>query len=122
MKQLKRTYNALKNLRKDTSHMIPMEMYDGMGNVLAKTYQSLYQSVKGVVSAPILDIIVLDLPPDATDRQIVIQVNILTGQLLSFVESVYEEMKDNNGESEEEVLTEERSRRRFNDMMDNHNS
>lgn len=122
MNQLKRTYNALKNLRNDTRHMIPMETYDGMGNVLAKTYQALHQSVKGVVSAPILDIIVLDLPSDATDRQIVIQVNVLTGQLLSFVESVYEEMKVNGEEPEEEILTEERSRRRFNDMMDNHNS
>ena len=117
MSQLKRAYNGLKNLRNDTRHMIPMEMYDGMGNVLAKTYEALHQSVQGVVNAPLLDAIALDLPPDATDRQTAIQVSILTGQLLSFVESIYEEMEANT--QEKEILTEEeRSRRRFNDMMD----
>lgn len=117
MSQLKRAYNGLKNLRNDTRHMIPMEMYDGMGNVLAKTYEALHQSVQGVVSAPLLDAIALDLPTDATDRQTAIQVSILTGQLLSFVESIYEEMEANT--QEKEILTEEeRTRRRFNDMMD----
>lgn len=117
MSQLKRAYNGLKNLRNDTRHMIPMEMYDGMGNVLAKTYEALHQSVQGVVNAPLLDAIALDLPPDATDRQTAIQVSILTGQLLSFVESIYEEMEANT--QEKEILTEEeRTRRRFNDMMD----
>lgn len=121
MNQLKRAYNGLKNLRSDTRHMIPMEMYEGMGNVLAKTYQALHQSVAGVINAPILDAIVLDLPSDATDRQIATQVSVLTGQLLSFVESVYEEMEASTEKPEEDVLTEEeRSRRRFNDMMDNH--
>ena len=117
MSQLKRAYNGLKNLRNDTRHMIPMEMYDGMGNVLAKTYEALHQSVQGVVNAPLLDAIALDLPPDATDRQTAIQVSILTGQLLSFVESIYEEMEANT--QEKEILTEEeRTRRRFNEMMD----
>ena len=117
MSQLKRAYNGLKNLRNDTRHMIPMEMYEGMGNVLAKTYEALHQSVQGVVNAPLLDAIALDLPPDATDRQTAIQVSILTGQLLSFVESIYEEMEANT--QEKEILTEEeRTRRRFNDMMD----
>lgn len=117
MSQLKRAYNGLKNLRNDTRHMIPMEMYDGMGNVLAKTYEALHQSVQGVVNAPLLDAIALDLPTDATDRQTAIQVSILTGQLLSFVESIYEEMEANT--QEKEILTEEeRTRRRFNDMMD----
>ncbi len=117
MSQLKRAYNGLKNLRNDTRHMIPMEMYEGMGNILAKTYEALHQSVQGVVNAPLLDAIALDLPPDATDRQTAIQVSILTGQLLSFVESIYEEMEANT--QEKEILTEEeRTRRRFNDMMD----
>ncbi|GAB5490253.1 MAG: hypothetical protein Phog2KO_04680 [Phototrophicaceae bacterium] len=113
-KQVKRVLNALKRLRSDTQYMIPMEMYDGMGNVLTKTYHALHQSAKAISDDSFLDALEIDLPPNASDRQVAIQVNVLVGQLLAYIEDLYAEL-----DSEDSSLTgEEQTRQRFNNMMD----
>lgn len=117
IKQVKRVFNALKRLRSDTQYMIPMEMYDGMGNVLTKTYHALYQSAREISDDSFLDALEIDLPPKASDRQVAIQVNVLVGQLLSYIEDLYTELDTGNAE-ESTITDEEQTRQRFNMMMD----
>ena len=119
-KQVKRTLNALKRLRSDTQYMIPMEMYDGMGNVLTKTYDALHQSAKAISDDSFLDALELDLPSGAGDRKVAIQVNVLVGQLLSYIEDLYAELDEEyvSDADKKDLIAEERTRRNFNDLMD----
>ncbi|MEM9950605.1 MAG: hypothetical protein AAF846_03310 [Chloroflexota bacterium] len=117
MRNLKRTLNALTRLRKDMRGMIPMEVYKGMGNVVVRTYTALHTSVKQELDDPFINALVIDLPDDATDRQKVTQVNLLAGQLLSYVEDIYETLESQNQQPSQE-REEDRVRQRFNRMMD----
>jgi|GEM_PF-6508624 len=117
--KIKRAVNALRSIRQDTKHMVSMELHVGMGNVLVKTYTAIHQSVSGIISDPIVDALVIDLPEDATDRQKVTQVIILAGQLLSIVDEVHEDMRTQ--EREDTLSEEERVQQRFNELMDGNN-
>lgn len=120
--KLKRVYNGLKSLRHDTRHMIPMEMYKGMGHVLVKTYSALHESAQSVLTDDaFVDALTINMTDEATDRQKAIQINILAGQLLSYVEGMYQELEEqleNEGLTSEPGDSGERTLRRFNDMMD----
>lgn len=115
---LKRSLNALKRLRSDTAHMVPMDMYKGMGNILVRTYTALHEALTKIIDDPIVASLSIELPEDANDRQKVTQVAVLTGQLLSYVEDYYEEIRSEEMAGEEPLSEEEKISRRFNKLMD----
>lgn len=120
-KQLKRSLKALNRLRSDTCSIVPMEMYQGMGNMLLRTYGAIHASVQDAVDDNDLfvEALRIDLPDNANDRQIATQVSILAGQLLAYVEGVYEDYEEQNKQVEPPLSEDERTRRRFNDVMNN---
>lgn len=121
---LKRYYAALDNLRRDTRHLVSMEAYVGQGNMLVRTYTALHKGISAILEDPYLDALVLDLPVDATERQSAVQITILVGQLLAYVEGTYEYLEaqaaekakndfiDDRGSSDEAMM------KRFGDVVD----
>jgi len=102
-----------------------METYVGQGNMLVRTYSALHKGISSILDDPYLDALVLDLPEDATERQSAVQVSILTGQLLAYVEGTYEYLQAENEEKTEQDSplkrdnSEESIIKRFGDVIDN---
>lgn len=120
LSSLRRSAKALSRLRRDTEHMVPMEMYHGMGNVVVRTYTALHQTIKRLIDEPLIEVLSIDLPDDATDRQKVTQVNLLAGQLHAYTEDAYEDLKTQLETNTNEPIDEaEQTLRRFNQALDN---
>ncbi|MEL7435611.1 MAG: hypothetical protein AAFN11_16805 [Chloroflexota bacterium] len=92
-KTLVTTYNALRRLREDTRHMIPMEMYVGMGQVLSRTYAALHTSMMQLTNDPRIEALAPDVQSEASDREIACQIRVLSGQLLTYAEALHDELE-----------------------------
>jgi len=115
---LKQAHKGLENLRRDTNHIIPMEMHEGMGDMLVRLYGGLLKSVQSVSNDAFLEAMIVDLPENASDQQKVVQINILSGQLLSFVEGLYYMLEAESEVNTDDEDDDQRTMRRFNQMMD----
>lgn len=119
LSNLRRSVKALNRLRHDTEHMVPMDMYQGMGNVVVRTYTALHQTINQLIDEPFIEALVIDLSDDATDRQKVTQVNLLAGQLHLYAEDAYEDLETQLEENKDNPIDEtEQTLRRFNQALD----
>jgi hypothetical protein len=114
LNKLKRHFKALKNLRSDMHSMIPMETYRGQGDLLVRTYTSLHTAIAEILNDPVIDALTVSLPPDAKEREKVVHITILVGQLAAHTEILMEEWKEREGE-ESDDSHENKIRRAFGD-------
>ena len=110
LKNLKRHYKALKNLRGDMHNMVSMDTYRGQGELLVRTYASLHKAICDIVNDPVIEALSISLPEDAKEREKAMQVVILVGQLSAHVEAIIEEWREEAGEDTSEE-TDDRGRR-----------
>jgi hypothetical protein len=71
-----------------------MELYRGVGDKLVQMYAALHAQIKAVVNDPYVDVLTVDLQPDAGDKQKVATVSLLTGQLTAYIESLIEYLEE----------------------------
>ena len=77
----------IRELKKDIEHAIHLELYDGNGDLFIQLFDGLRQRVLQIVDDAYVDNLNLMMGDHASDRQKASQVLMLTGQLLSYLES-----------------------------------
>ena len=84
---LKRYYRAVHRLRDDLKRSIYMEMYKGLGDTAVRTYRGIHEAVMRETDDVFVSSLVMEDPaPDMGEKQKVAMVNLLSGQLLSYLE------------------------------------
>lgn len=87
IRALIRYLQPLAKLREDMERAIHMELFDSTGNVAVRTYQGLYSVIrKAVDDDPYLESLSLEVGGDASEREKINLVHMLSGQLLAFVQ------------------------------------
>jgi len=104
---LARYARALKLLRDDLQRSLYMETADGLGHYAAQTYSGIHEAIIAKFADPFIVALKLDNMPDAEDQQIVSLVNLLSGQLLTFIEAEIEDDLADDAPEPEDVTEED---------------
>lgn len=119
LRELKRYYPALRSLRRDVAHnIIPMELYQGMGDKLIQMYVALHAKIKEIVDEPYVDVLSMDTQQNIPDEQKVVTVSLLAGQLAAYVESTIDYLEDALEQGVETKDEAEQMIKRFGNVMD----
>ncbi|MEQ8674032.1 MAG: hypothetical protein RLP44_24675 [Aggregatilineales bacterium] len=88
---LNRYARALERLRLDLKRSIHIDIYQGLGETVVRIYRGIHEGISNAVNDPYLTALTLgDLAVPAKDREKVALVNLLSGQLQTYLESVIE--------------------------------
>ena len=103
---LGRYAGALRLLRDDLQRSLYMEASDGLGHYAAQTYNGIHEAIIAKIADPFLVALNLENMPSGDDREVVSLVNLLCGQLLTFIEAEIEDDLEAD-DDEDEVADEE---------------
>ena len=98
---LGRYAGALRLLRDDLQRSLYMEASDGLGRYAAQTYSGIHEAVLLKYPDPFIEALDLEANPDGDDREVVSLVNLLCGQLLTFIEAEIEDDLEADDEEED---------------------
>lgn len=89
---LRRYAIAVERLRTDLRRNINNNMHDGIGDIAVRLYRGIHAGLSATVDDPFLTALALgDLAVPSRDKEKVALVNLLSGQLMIYIESAIED-------------------------------
>ncbi|HVU12171.1 MAG TPA: hypothetical protein VHD90_12880 [Phototrophicaceae bacterium] len=86
LRALIRLIPPMRALQDELEKSIPLETYEGTGNLAVRSFQGLQQSVYTITEEPYVAALGINLDEGATERQLIAQVSLAVGQLIAYVE------------------------------------
>lgn len=86
-RNLLRLIAPLRSLNASIEEGLHMDTFRGTSKLAIKNYSSLQQSVASILSDAYVESLTLELDDDATERELISQVSLASGQLLAYLES-----------------------------------